>query len=176
MFKKYGTLFLLIAVLGFFVGKYLYMKPKFNDGERAPDFTAQTIEGESLSLKDLRGKYVLIDFWGTWCGPCMQEVPDLKKMYAQFGQTDNFEMVSIALEKEGTEARWQKAIQRLGLNWENHIFDAVTNFKFLDAKIASETYGVKEVPTKYLVDPDGFVIGVNLPFEEMSQILEKQLK
>ena len=181
MLKKYSTLFLLVAVVGFFVGKHLYMKPKFNGGETAPSFTAKTISGENLSLKNLQGKYVLIDFWGTWCGPCMQEVPDLKKMYAkyhgkQFKNANNFEVVSIALEKEGTEARWQKAIQRLGLNWEYHIFDAVTNFKFLDAKIASETYGVKEVPTKYLINPDGYIMGVNLPFEEMDMMLEKQLK
>ena len=181
MLKKYSFPILVLLVVGFFFGKYLYMQPKFINGEVAPDFTAQTLSGENLTLSKLQGNYVLLDFWGTWCGPCRKEIPEVKKLYANyhdkaFTDAQNFEIVSIALEQEGSEARWEKAVGSLGLNWDYHIFDGVSNFKFLDAPIASETYGVKEVPTKYLINPDGYIMGVNLPFEEIHALLEKRLK
>lgn len=176
MFKKYIPIVIPLLVLIFFIGKYIYMMPKFDEGVFAPDFEAQTLSGEPFTLSNLQGNYVLLDFWGTWCGPCMQEMPNLKKLHQKhygkkFKSADNFEIVSIALEKAGTESRWEKTIKRKELVWTHHIFDAVTNFRFLDAPIASQIYGVKEVPTKYFIDPKGQVLGVNLPFEEIDQIL-----
>lgn len=181
MLKKIGFILPIVLLVGFFAGKHFYMQPKFINGEVAPAFTGQTLKGETVALSDFKGKYVLLDFWGTWCMPCRKEIPDLKKMYdsfhdKKFKDASNFEIISIALEKEGTEARLQKAVQSLQLNWDYHIFDGVTNFKFLDAKISSEAYGVKEVPTKYLINPDGYIMGVNLPFDQMEEMLTKRLK
>lgn len=176
MLKKYLFSILLLLALGFFVGKYFYMQPKFINGEVAPQFEAQLISGENMKLSDLKGKYVLLDFWGTWCAPCRKEIPEVKALYKKH-HNKGFEVVSIALEGAGkrTEERWRKAVASLGLDWKYHIFDPVTNFKLLDAKISSQLYGVKEVPTKYLLNEKGQIIGVNLPFEEMDKILTKRL-
>jgi len=174
MFKKYSFPILLLLVVGYFGGKYLYMMPKFSDGEVAPLFEAQLISGEQFKLTDLKGKYVLLDFWGTWCGPCRAEIPKVKSLYDKY-HSRGLEVVSIALEGERSEKRWRKAVESLGLKWKYHIFDPVTSFKLLDAEISSKTYGVKEVPTKYLLNDQGQIIGVNLPFAEMEKILNQRL-
>lgn len=173
MRSKFGWIILLL-IPAYFVGKALYMMPRYSDGEQAPAFKAQLLSGEQFELSDLKGKYVLLDFWGTWCGPCRAEIPNVKKIYEKY-HDKGLEVVSIALENQRSEKRWRSAVSSLGLNWDYHIFDPVTSFKFLDAKISSDLYGVKEVPTKYLLNDQGQIIGVNMPFEEMNRILEERL-
>ena len=173
-------IFVAIAGLAFF-GKKAFMSPKYSDGEMAPDFETTLIDGQAFTLSNLRGNYVLIDFWGTWCGPCRVEFPKLKALHdkyhdKQFKDAKNFHIVGIALEREGERSldRTKRSIKSLGLNWDYHIFDPVTNFKLLNAEIATGLYGVREVPTKYLIGPEGNIIGVNLPFEEIEKILQGQ--
>ncbi len=160
-----------------FFGKKMFMAPKYSDGEMAPDFKTTLITGEGFSLSDLRGNYVLLDFWGTWCGPCRVEFPKLKALHQKYHDTklpgaDNFHIVGLALEREGDLDKMRRAIDKLGLDWDYHIFDPISNFKIFNAKIATDLYGVREVPTKYLIGPEGNIIGVNLPFEEIENILQ----
>ncbi|MEM9822490.1 MAG: TlpA disulfide reductase family protein [Bacteroidota bacterium] len=176
--KKFKySLFLPLAFILFLVGKHFYMKPAYASGELAPAFSGQLPSGENFQLSDLKGKMVLLDFWGSWCGPCRQENPRLVQFYnkyqsAQYKDIDGFEVVNVAIEAK--ERSWQRAIEKDGLKWPFHILDLATSLRFFDSPIAAQ-YGVKEVPTKFLLNPRGEIIGVNLSFAEMGQILDKHL-
>ena len=172
-FQKYLFPIFILLIVGYFIGKYVYMKPKYVNGEIAPNFKTELLSGEAFELKQLNGSYVLLDFWGTWCGPCLKEIPELKALHDKFAP-QGLEVVSVALEYGEKTDRLEKAISRKGLNWKYHLVDPIKG-KIFDASIATKLYGVREIPTKYLINPDGFIIGVNLSYEEMSKILEKNL-
>ncbi len=125
----------------------------------------------------MKGKYVLLEFWGSWCGPCRAQnrhLVDLNDKFknAQFEKADGFEIVSIGVETN--EKRWDRAIAKDGLNWPYHILDKATSLRFFDSPIA-HLYGVKELPTSYLINEDGAIMGVNLPFEEVDKLLTNRL-
>lgn len=162
------------AILLYFIGKYLYAHPKYINGEKAPDFTATMLTGAPMTLSDLKGQYILLDFWGSWCGPCVAEAPDLKKLYDNYhgkNYTDakGFEIVSVGIESD--KMRWQAAIQRLNMNWQYHVSD----FQNLDSPIA-KMYGVRVIPTKFLLNTEGVIIGVNKPIEEVEKFLSSKIK
>ncbi len=179
--KKFGlssiTNILILVVIGVFVFRYFYMKPKFVNGEVAPNFVAAIPSDPSWEFDELKGNYILLDFWGSWCGPCLQENPQLVDLYQkyngkQFKDAEGFEIVSVAIER--SEKSWKRAINRYGLEWPYHVLDLATNMKFFDSEIAGK-YGVKQLPTKYLINPKGYIIGVNLPKNEVEALLNKSL-
>ena len=168
--------FLIVAVLAiaFFFGKSLYMQPSVDDGEKAPGISATLADGSSFNLSDLQGNYILIDFWGSWCGPCISEIPEIKALHnkfagAKFTDADGFYIVSVAIEKG--EKRWRRALERFQMPWKYQICDKATSLRFFDSPIAAE-YGVKEVPTKILIDAKGNIIGVNQSPGEIADFLE----
>lgn len=170
-------LVIIVLVVGFVVGKKIYMTPNYSDGEVAPNFSGTLPNGQNFELTDLKGSYVLIDFWGSWCFPCKAESPAIIDLHNQFNgkkfkDAEGFEIVGVAIEKD--EARWKRAIQKWNLPWQYQVVDLNTNFKFFDSQIASD-YGVKEVPTKFLVSPDGQIIGVNQKPEEIAAFLSENL-
>ena len=174
---KYILNILAVLAVGLIIGRYFYMKPKHINGERPPAIKAQLQDGQAFQLDDLKGQFVLIDFWGSWCGPCRGENPSLVKLYekynkAPFKDAKGFEIVSIGIERNSQ--RWQRAIEKDGLNWPYHILDQANNLRFFDSPIAAD-FGVKQVPTKYLINPDGIIMGVNLAVEEMDKLLAKRL-
>ncbi len=173
---KFSLVFPLLLILGL-AGKYFYMQPAYDSGEAAPAFSGQLPSGELFQLSDLKGKVVLLDFWGSWCGPCRHENPTLVKFYDQYHSReykdiDGFEVVSVGIESR--DKSWAKAIQKDGLKWPYHVLDLATSLRFFDSPIA-QMYGVKEVPTKFLINERGDIVGVNLPFEEMGKMLDKHL-
>ncbi|MGZ5247507.1 MAG: TlpA family protein disulfide reductase, partial [Flavitalea sp.] len=122
--------------------------------------------GKNISLKSFRGKYVLVDFWASWCGPCRQENPNLVKAYNEF-KGRNFTIVGVSLDRD--KANWLQAIQQDQLNW-THMSDlafwnsaAVSIFKF-DA-----------IPYNVLLDPQGNVIAEGLRGEALIQKLQEIL-
>jgi len=172
-FSKISNVLLGLAVIGF-IGYKIYKMPKFSDGEKVPSFTTTLINGDAFSLSELNGNYVLLDFWGSWCGPCRVESPDLVKLHKKFYgkkfiDADGFDIVSVAIETN--EERWKNAIQKDYLNWPHHI----VQLDRFEGPIATQ-YGVKEIPTKYLLDSDGAVLMVNPSFDELDTFFEDKIK
>ena len=173
-----SIVFLLIGLVVFYFGKQLYMQPKVVNGEDSPTISATLLNGEAFDLQDLRGQYVLVDFWGSWCGPCLAEMPGIKMLHnkyqtAAFENAEGLVVLSVAIERD--EQRWKKAVERIGMPWKYHVVDLTTSFKFINAPIAEE-FGVKQVPSKFLLNEKGVIIGVNQSIEELDKFLEKRLQ
>lgn len=164
--SKFLNIALTVLILGLLVS-WWYRRPKYNTDELAPDFTTTLLDGSSFSLSDLQGQYVLLDFWGSWCGPCRRENPRLVELYEEHGDR-SFSIVSVAIERH--EASMRSAIQKDALNWKHHI----PQLQRFDSPVPI-LYGVKEIPTTYLIDPEGKIIGVNLRTAEIDAILTAQL-
>jgi peroxiredoxin len=122
-------------------------------GEVAPDFTLSDPEGKETSLSSLRGKFVLIDFWASWCGPCRQENPNVVRMYDKF-KNKGFSIYGVSLDKDMTP--WKAAIKKDNLSWLHG-----SDLKYWNSAVA-QTYGVKAIPATFLLDKDGKVIAKNL--------------
>lgn len=164
----------LVLIVGFYLFRHLYFKTNYNSGEVAPNFSGELVSGEAFELSDLKGHYILLDFWGSWCGPCMVEIPDLKRLNetyhgASFRNARGFEIVSVSVERD--KNRWMRAIEKKELNWKYHLVDLTESYKFFNSEIAS-LYGVKQVPTKFLIDEKGNIIGVDMPFSEIEAFLK----
>lgn len=133
-------------------------------GQMAPEFHLQTPEGKSVSLSSLRGHYVLIDFWASWCGPCIREIPNVKKTYERF-HSEGFEILSVSLDNKSEN--WENAIRKHGLNW-NHV-SSLKGWKCPVAKL----YHVSAVPAMFLIGPDGRIIDNNVSGATLEKTVEK---
>lgn len=180
--KKYGFLkFLIVLIVAFFAFPFLkdlYLQPSVSSGENRKEFSGVLADQSAFKLSDLSGQYVLLDFWGSWCGPCIKEMPEVKALYQKYGQTafkkaKGFTVVSVAVEQ--SEKRWRRALEKYQMPWPYQIMDEAESLRFFDSPIAT-LYGVKQVPTKFLIDEKGSIIGVDQPFEEIIAFLEKEKK
>ena len=138
-------------------------------GKEAPDFTLPDVNGFEVKLSSFRGKYVLVDFWASWCGPCREENPTVVKAYNNF-KNKNFTVLGVSLDKPGQKDKWLKAIKDDGLTWTQ-----VSDLKFWESPMVS-LYRISGIPFNVLVDPQGKVIaeglrGGNLE-NKLSQVLQ----
>ncbi len=128
-------------------------------GAIAPEINMATPEGGTLALSSLRGKYVLIDFWASWCGPCRKENPFNVALYNQY-KDKGFEIYGVSLDQDPT--RWKGAIEKDGLTWKH-----VSDLKGWSSA-AGQLYGIRSIPSTVLLDPAGKIIAKNLRGEELA--------
>ncbi len=114
--------------------------------QTAPDFTLNDINGKPLTLSSLRGQYVILDFWGSWCPWCIKGFPKMKEYYAKY--KGKFEIVGI--DCRDTEYKWKKAVKEYELPWL-HVYNPKTS-------TVLEDYAIQGFPTKIIVGPDGTIV------------------
>ncbi len=163
-------LVVIALVVGYF---YKMKKPKYNKGISAPNFIGQDLKGQSFELKDFRGKYVYLDFWGSWCGPCRAIRPHLVKVYEDyhdqsFVDASGFEVISVAMERKA--GQWRPVAEQEGMTWP-HQFSTLQK----EGQIVSELYGVKSIPSGYFIGPEGQVLLNRPQMSEMSDYLSEKL-
>lgn len=132
-------------------------------GSKAPDFTQNDVNGKPLSLSGFKGKYVLVEFWASWCSPCRAESPNLLKQYAIY-KDKGFEILGVSVDHD--KAKWLEAIKKDGLTWPQ-----VSDLKGWESD-ARKVYGISGVPANFLISPDGKIIGSHL----MGEVLNKKLE
>jgi peroxiredoxin len=137
-------------------------------GALAPDFSLPDPSGKLVKLSALRGQYVLVDFWASWCQPCRAENPNVAKAYAAY-RGQNFTVVSISLDSPSARAAWLKAIHDDGLTWPQ-----ASDFKGFGAGIAQQ-YAVSSIPQNFLLDPQGRIVAKDLRGDALSQKLAQVL-
>lgn len=163
----------LLIILGYYVGRAYFLKPKLVQGQKAFEIVDKLSDGNKFALSELKGKYVLLDFWGTWCSPCLESHPKLVQLYHRFhGQSyqdaTDFEIVSIAVETNGRN--WLNIIREDQLSWPYHLLQT----QLFNSPIV-KTYNVKQLPTKFLINPEGVIIAVDPSMSHVINILQSKL-
>ena len=141
-----------------------YATELLKPGTEAPEIALNTIDGKQFTLKNLRGKYVVLDFWASWCGPCRAEMPNVKAAYEKY-KGKGFNIVALSFDNK--LENWTKAIEDMQMPWI-HLSD-LKGWK----TVAGQIYGVNAIPASFLVDPNGTIIAADLRGEKLEAKLKE---
>ena len=151
------------------VREEIAIRERVRPGQPAPDFSLETPDGSRLALSDLRGKYVLLDFWASWCRPCRASFPEMKKIYARF-KDKGFEILGVT--NDSRREDWLKALEQDQLPWKQVIDEFPEPYK--PARVIT-MYAAPYLPTLILIGPDGKIIGQAKDKHQLVEWLEERL-
>lgn len=131
-------------------------------GKQAPDFSISTLEGENLKLSDFKGKFVFVDFWGSWCPPCITEIPNIKNLYSKVSPD---KLVILGLAGNDTEESLKNCISNNGIEYPN----AMASPTLLS------TYGINKFPTSFLINPEGRIVRIDMRGEDELNLIADEI-
>jgi peroxiredoxin len=155
------------SVYGKRILQFINAVTNISPGHVAPDFELKDIQGKSQKLSDYKGKYILLDFWASWCAPCRAEHPNLKNCYQKYGNSQ-FQFIGVSM--DASQAQWKQAIATDGLTWLQ-----LNDPWSMNGNLA-ESYGVKAIPFNCIINPKGIIEAVNLRGEALTQYLAAHFK
>ncbi|WBV60028.1 TlpA disulfide reductase family protein [Chryseobacterium camelliae] len=156
---------ILFFCFGFITAQHL----KLND--EAPEIHLKTFQGDDFMLSSQKGKVILLDFWATWCAPCVEEQPFLKEIYTENEKAvkaGKFEIVGVSLDK--SKENWKKIMDREGIIWSQ-----ISDLQFWKSPVA-KIYGIEELPYNLVLDKSGKIIAINIHGEELKTFIANTLK
>jgi peroxiredoxin len=136
-------------------------------GHKAPEFTVKSIDGKDVKLSDYKGKYVMLDFWASWCVPCRQENPNVVKQYAAYKEK-GFNILGISLDTEKKD--WQQAVAKDNLTWTH-----VSDLQRFDGP-TERIYHIEAIPSNFIIDPQGIIVAKSVTGPDLEEFLKKTFK